>query len=91
LSGVSVASLGMPVGYEKLPLYFREKGASHGVDAIWFIVHPNREQLIKIGELIDSGYVKPIVDTVLPLSQADQAYEGAKSVHKHGKIVLRVI
>ena len=38
-----------------------------------------------------SGYVKPIVDTVLPLSQASQAYEGAKGVHKHGKVVLHVI
>jgi hypothetical protein len=31
-----------------------------------------------------------VVDTMLPLSQASQAYEGAKGVHKHGKIVLRV-
>jgi NADPH:quinone reductase-like Zn-dependent oxidoreductase len=48
------------------------------------------DQLIRIGDLIDSGRVKPIVDTILPLSQASQAYEGAKGVHKHGKIVLRV-
>jgi hypothetical protein len=41
--------------------------------------------------LIDSGYVKPIVDRVLLLSQASQAYEGGKSFHKHGKIVLLVI
>lgn len=83
---MSVASLGMPTSYEKLQQYFEEKGASHGVDAMWFIVHPNRDQLIQIGKLIDSGYVKPIVDTVLPLSQARQAYEGAKDIHKQGKI-----
>jgi NADPH:quinone reductase-like Zn-dependent oxidoreductase len=62
----------------------------YGIDATWFILHPSRDQLIRIGELIDSGRVKPVVDTILPLSQASQAYEGAKGVHKHGKIVLRV-
>jgi NADPH:quinone reductase-like Zn-dependent oxidoreductase len=87
---VSVASLGNPTSYDKLPQYFKENGASHGVDATWFIVHPNRDQLIRIGKLTDSGYVKPIIDTVFPLSQARQAYESAKDIHKHGKIILHV-
>lgn len=87
---VSVASQGAPTTFDKLPAYFKEKGDSYGIDATFFIVHPSRDQLIKIGDLIDSGRVKPIVDTILPLSQANQAYEGAKGVHKHGKIVLRV-
>jgi hypothetical protein len=32
----------------------------------------------------------PVVDTILPLSQASKAYEGAKDIYKHSKIVLRV-
>jgi NADPH:quinone reductase-like Zn-dependent oxidoreductase len=87
---VSVASQDVPTTFDKLPAYFKEKGDSYGIDATFFIVHPSRDQLIRIGDLIDSGRVKPIVDTILPLSQASQAYEGAKGVHKHGKIVLRV-
>jgi NADPH:quinone reductase-like Zn-dependent oxidoreductase len=87
---VSVASQDLPTTFDKLQAYFKEKEESYGVDATWFIVHPSRDQLIRIGELIDSGRIKPIVDTILPLSQASQAYEGAKGVHKHGKIVLRV-
>jgi NADPH:quinone reductase-like Zn-dependent oxidoreductase len=87
---VSVASQDLPITFDKLQAYFKEKGDSYGIDATWFILHPNRDQLIRIGELIDSGRVKPVVDTILPLSQASQAYEGAKGVHKHGKIVLRV-
>ena len=87
---VSVASQDLPTTFDKLQAYFKEKGESYGVDATWFILHPSRDQLIRIGELIDSGRVKPVVDTILPLSQASQAYEGAKGVHKHGKIVLRV-
>ena len=87
---VSVASQDLPTTFDKLQAYFKEKGDSYGIDATWFILHPSRDQLIRIGELIDSGRVKPVVDTILPLSQASQAYEGAKGVHKHGKIVLRV-
>jgi NADPH:quinone reductase-like Zn-dependent oxidoreductase len=87
---VSVASQDLPTTFDNLQAYFKEKGESYGIDATWFILHPSRDQLIKIGELIDSGRVKPVVDTILPLSQASQAYEGAKGVHKHGKIVLRV-
>jgi NADPH:quinone reductase-like Zn-dependent oxidoreductase len=87
---VSVVSQGIPTSYDKRHEYLKEKGDSFGVNATWFIVHSSREQLIRIGELIDSGQLRPVVDTILPLSQASKAYEGAKDIHKHGKIVLRV-
>jgi NADPH:quinone reductase-like Zn-dependent oxidoreductase len=56
----------------------------------WFIVEPNREQLIQIGALIDAGKLRPIIDAVFPLPQARQAYEQAAKGHTRGKIVLRV-
>lgn len=84
---VSVATEGLPTNYEA---YFKENGDSYGVKATWFIVHSSKDHLIRIAELIDSGHVKPMVDTILPLSQASQAYSGAKEIHKNGKIVLRV-
>jgi NADPH:quinone reductase-like Zn-dependent oxidoreductase len=87
---VSVASQGIPTSYDKRQEYLKEKGDSFGVNTTWFIVHSSREQLIQIGELIDSGQLRPVVDTIFPLSQASKAYEGAKDIHKHGKIVLRV-
>ncbi len=58
---------------------------------VWFVVQPNREQLVQIGALIDEGKVRPIIDTVLPLSQARQAYEQGAKGHTRGKIVLRVV
>jgi NADPH:quinone reductase-like Zn-dependent oxidoreductase len=64
---VSVASQDLPTTFDKLQAYFKEKRESYGIDATWFIVHPSRDQLIRIGELIDSGQVKPVVDTILPL------------------------
>ncbi|GCE23775.1 NADP-dependent oxidoreductase [Dictyobacter kobayashii] len=67
-----------------------EQAKAHGVRSVWFIVEPDRQQLLQIGQLIDSGKIRPIVDTVFPLSEGRQAYaQGAKG-RTRGKIVLRV-
>jgi NADPH:quinone reductase-like Zn-dependent oxidoreductase len=63
----------------------------HDVRFAWFVVQPNREQLVQIGALIDAGRIRPIIDTVLPLAQARQAYEQGAKGHTRGKIVLRVV
>src|SRR6266705_5388346 len=68
-----------------------EEAKAHGVRPVWFVVEPNREQLIQIGALIDAGKVRPIIETILPLSQASQAYEQGARGHTRGKIVLRVV
>jgi NADPH:quinone reductase-like Zn-dependent oxidoreductase len=64
---------------------------AYNVRPVWFVVQPNREQLLRIGALIDEGKVRPIIDTVLPLSQTRQAYEQGAKGHTRGKIVLRVV
>jgi NADPH:quinone reductase-like Zn-dependent oxidoreductase len=63
----------------------------HDVRFAWFVVQPDREQLVQIGALIDAGRIRPAIDTVLPLSQARQAYEQGAKGHTRGKIVLRVV
>jgi NADPH:quinone reductase-like Zn-dependent oxidoreductase len=68
-----------------------EEAKAHGVRPVWFVVEPNREQLIQIGALIDAGRIRPIIETVLPLAQARQAYEQGARGHTRGKIVLRVV
>ncbi len=67
-----------------------EKTAQYGVRGVFFIVTPNREQLTKIGALIDSGSLNVIVQRILPLDQAREAFLQALSGHNRGKIVLRV-
>ena len=63
----------------------------HDVRFAWFVVEPNRDELLHIGALIDAGHLRPIIDTVFPLAQARQAYEQAAKGHTRGKIVLRVM
>jgi NADPH:quinone reductase-like Zn-dependent oxidoreductase len=41
-----------------------------------FIVEPNQKQFIWIGNLLESGELQPMVDTVLQLAQASAAYTG---------------
>src|SRR6266704_479448 len=73
------------------PRPFADVAKGHDARFAWFVVEPNREQLIQIGTLIDAGHIRPIVETVLPLSEARQAYEQGSKGHTRGKIVLRVV
>jgi len=58
---------------------------------IFFIVKPDREQLEELAQLIDSGKLHVIVDSVFPLAQARQAFEESLKGHNRGKVVLQVI
>ncbi len=69
----------------------KERAKAHGVRALFFVVQPNRAELIQIGDLIDAGQVQPVSETVFPLSEARQAFERALSGHTRGKIILRVV
>jgi NADPH:quinone reductase-like Zn-dependent oxidoreductase len=53
----------------------------------FFIVEPNRVQLIKISRLIDTGVIRPIVGAVFAMEHFRQAYD-QKPVR--GKHVLRI-
>ena len=67
-----------------------EKPASLGVRGTFFIVEPNRAQLIELGHLIDEDTLRVVVGSVLPLARAREAFERGSAGHTRGKIVLRV-
>ena len=69
----------------------QELAAQHGVRSKMVGVLPNGTQLSEIAALIDSGKVKPFVETVLPLSKARQAHEMSQNGRTRGKIVLQVV
>ena len=68
-----------------------EAAAAHGVRQAFVFVLPNAAQLTRIAELVDSGTVKIIVETVMPLSEARRAQELSQAGHTRGKIVLQVV
>lgn len=67
-----------------------EKAASLGVRGAFFIVEPNRTQLIELGHLIDEGTLRVVVGGVFPLARAREAFEQGIAGHVRGKIVLQV-
>jgi len=57
----------------------------------FFIVEPNQKQLIEIGQLLEAGDLRPVVDAVAPLSQASAAFRGElKGRVGRGKVVIAV-
>jgi NADPH:quinone reductase-like Zn-dependent oxidoreductase len=67
-----------------------EEAAAHEARGGYVFVQPNAAELSEIATLIDSGKLMPVVETVLPLSEARRAQELNQVGHTRGKIVLRV-
>src|SRR6201993_505687 len=67
-----------------------KKAEELGVRAALLGAQPNGVQLAEIATIIDSGKLAPVIDRILPLSEARRAHELSQSGHTHGKIALRV-
>jgi NADPH:quinone reductase-like Zn-dependent oxidoreductase len=61
-----------------------------GVEAVYFVVEPDGDQLEEVGRLTDAGELRPAIDSVFPLADARAAFERSMSAGKRGKVVLRV-
>jgi NADPH:quinone reductase-like Zn-dependent oxidoreductase len=61
-----------------------------GMKSIYFVVEPNREQLVELARLADKGDLRPAIDEVFPLVNARRAFERSLDDQRRGKIVLRV-
>jgi NADPH:quinone reductase-like Zn-dependent oxidoreductase len=64
--------------------------AEEAEGANYFVVTPNRTQLIELAALIDSGALKPMIDSTFPLTEARAAFERTMQHGKRGKVVLRI-
>jgi NADPH:quinone reductase-like Zn-dependent oxidoreductase len=56
----------------------------------FFIVEPRRDQLVELAKLLEAGELKAVVDAVVPLSKAGDAYAGAMERTGRGKLVIAV-
>jgi NADPH:quinone reductase-like Zn-dependent oxidoreductase len=67
-----------------------DKAKALGVRATFVASQPNGAELAEIADLVDAGHLTPIVNRILPLSEARRAHELSETGNIHGKIVLRV-
>jgi len=68
----------------------KEKADALGIESLYFIVSPNRGQLVEIAKMVDSGILQLAIADVFPLSSSREAFERSLLPHRSGKIVLRV-
>jgi NADPH:quinone reductase-like Zn-dependent oxidoreductase len=61
-----------------------------GVNGIYFVVAPDREQLLQLARLADEKAVRPAIDSVFSLADAVQAFARVMASGKRGKVVLEV-
>jgi NADPH:quinone reductase-like Zn-dependent oxidoreductase len=59
-------------------------------EGTYFVVEPNREQLVELARLLDSGELRVAIDSTFALSEATAAFERSLASGKRGKVVIRV-
>ncbi len=64
--------------------------SSHGIRAAFFIVEPDRGELVRLGEFAESGTLHPVIAETYPLDQAADAYAAVEHAHRRGKVILDV-
>jgi NADPH:quinone reductase-like Zn-dependent oxidoreductase len=64
--------------------------AAEAPGATYFVVEPNREQLLELARLVDTGELRPEIDSIFPLPEARAAFARSATRGKHGKVILRV-
>jgi NADPH:quinone reductase-like Zn-dependent oxidoreductase len=62
----------------------------HGVEATFFVVRPDHDQLARIAGLVDDGSLRPVVAGIFPLKEGRAAFESIDGPRRPGKTVLVV-
>jgi|HubBroStandDraft_6_1064221.scaffolds.fasta_scaffold01105_7 NADPH:quinone reductase-like Zn-dependent oxidoreductase len=60
------------------------------ITSSYFVVAPNRDQLVELARLADRGELRPAIDSVFPLADARAAFARSMASGKQGKVVLRI-
>ena len=68
----------------------QEDAAKYGVRATFMGAQPSSGLLRELADLLDRGQIKPHVDKVFSLEQAQQAQKLKRDGHTQGKIVLKI-
>jgi NADPH:quinone reductase-like Zn-dependent oxidoreductase len=78
------------VGALASQLAIRVRSSRGSNRAVFFLAKLNRDDLVTVGELIDSGAVRPVIDRRYSLSEAADALAYVGQGHARGKVVIDV-
>ena len=68
----------------------RAEARRHGVTYRYLFMHPSGAELAELGQLIEDGKLKPVIDRVFPFAEIDQAFAYLESGRAKGKVVVRM-
>lgn len=68
----------------------RKAAKKYGVYYSFLLMHADGQQLNKITTLIESGRIKPVIDTVFPFSKTPEALQQVESGRSKGKVVISI-
>src|SRR5207249_8493436 len=64
--------------------------AAEAPGAIYFVVEPDREQLVELARLAEARELVPAIDSTFPLERAREAFDRVAARGKRGKVVLDI-
>jgi NADPH:quinone reductase-like Zn-dependent oxidoreductase len=65
-----------------------EPPQASGITSVFFVVEPNREQLVETARRLEDAWPAPAIDSTFPLAEAADAFERSMAAGKRGKVVL---
>lgn len=68
----------------------RKKAKRHGASYSFLFMRASGDQLRKIGSLVDSGAMRPVIDQVFPFAATNEAMAYVDKGRAKGKVVVRV-
>jgi NADPH:quinone reductase-like Zn-dependent oxidoreductase len=68
----------------------RKSAKRHHVSYSFLFMRPSGDQLRKIGSLIDSGIIRPVVDRVFPFESTNEALAYVEKGGAKGKVIVKV-
>lgn len=68
----------------------RQKAKRHRVSYSFLFMRASGDQLREIGSLIDSGFIRPVVDKVFPFEATQEAMAYVETGRAKGKVVVKV-
>ena len=66
------------------------KAKTRGVEYSFLFVHPDGKQLAEIGELLNAGRIRPVIDKVFTFDQAKDGLAYLEQGRAKGKVVVNV-
>jgi NADPH:quinone reductase-like Zn-dependent oxidoreductase len=68
----------------------RPQDVEKKVDSLWFVITPLGKDLDVMAPLLDSGKLKPSIDSVVELGDFAEAWDKAESGQARGKVVVKI-